>query len=262
MSSVTTERASTPNSEYYWDCANATAMGQYLTRVEWSFIEQSLREYPGIQTILDIGGGSGRFAMPLHEAGYKVVVTEVNPLPLSITRRRVPQLGCILTANGDTTRTLPLRDASLDCVLCIEVFALIDDGDRFFAECHRVLREGGLLIIAAENRFSYKGFLKKQVLQEDKGPSNWVKHSYASNLGQILSRLRNAGFQVQRVRGFNWAPATRVSNSRLVSLGTSLERMLFLDRAASLSPWTLTLAQRPHGIRHTIEHRNSASDAA
>ena len=55
------------NEEYYPDFANSTIMGKYLTKKEKEFISIILEE-EGLDNslLLDIGGGSGRFAIPLH----------------------------------------------------------------------------------------------------------------------------------------------------------------------------------------------------
>ena len=44
------------DSDYYWDRANVTVMGQYFTHLEGSFIQEKLALHqPGV--IFDAGGG-------------------------------------------------------------------------------------------------------------------------------------------------------------------------------------------------------------
>jgi 2-polyprenyl-3-methyl-5-hydroxy-6-metoxy-1,4-benzoquinol methylase len=68
--------------EYYWDIANATKIGQYLTKKEAKFIDSVLEGNPYNKSCLDIGAGSGRFAIPLYEKGFAVVALEYDLIPL------------------------------------------------------------------------------------------------------------------------------------------------------------------------------------
>lgn len=139
-------------SSFHWDVVNVRAMGQYLTHVEGHFIEQSLAGRPRPQTVLDIGGGSGRVAVPLHEAGHRPLVVDVDATPLRILARQAPGVGRALVS--DRIDELPVADDSVDCVLCVEV-PVLDDPASFLATCRRVLRTGALVIFTAHNRRSY-----------------------------------------------------------------------------------------------------------
>ena len=71
------------NSDYYCDRMAATLMGKYSTQVEGSFIEESLMLHlRKAAVIFDAGGGTGRFAVPLYRNGYRVIVEEIDALPL------------------------------------------------------------------------------------------------------------------------------------------------------------------------------------
>lgn len=56
---------------YNWDVSDPLAynnkMGHYKTKIENDFILKYLTK--GCNTILDIGGGSGRFAIPIYNLG-------------------------------------------------------------------------------------------------------------------------------------------------------------------------------------------------
>lgn len=222
--------------EYFWDRANATAMGSYLTRVEGRFIARCLAQYPSVRTILDVGGGSGRFALPLATQGYEVFVTDASMVPLRVLKHKAPAIPC---ARVDSVGVqLSIADGSVDCVLCIEVPALVDHARWFFPECRRILRAGGLLILTAHNRHSYKGITKRLMARD--------QQFYSVSHEQLRRRLNGNGFAIVREQGFNWAPVTRTSNSRLIMATALLEECLrtVFDRMPALSPWLLVLAHR------------------
>ncbi|GAI73262.1 unnamed protein product, partial [marine sediment metagenome] len=85
----------------------------------------------------DIGGGSGRIAIPLYRDGHRVLVGEIDALALKILHHRESAIPSILVS-GEATR-YPIRASSLDCVLCLGVPSLIES-DWFFSECNRMLK--------------------------------------------------------------------------------------------------------------------------
>jgi SAM-dependent methyltransferase len=217
-------------------------MGKYLTQVEGSFIEECLMLHltkPAV--IFDAGGGTGRFAIPLYRNGYRVIVEETNPLPLKLLLNREPAIPLILL--DSKAKLFPIKESSVDCVLCMEVPSLIES-EWFFCECNRILKQNGIIIFTIYNRHSYKGFYKKFVLKEDFGKHPWQKFNYASSFQQIKLRLKNAGFELTRAKGYNWLPASYASNTKLTPYFAAIERLLCLGLLLSLSPWIITQARK------------------
>jgi SAM-dependent methyltransferase len=223
---------------FYWDLANTTAMGEYLTRTEGKFIARELRAQPWIRTIVDIGGGSGRFSVPLKSAGFDPCVFDVNPVPLAALGRRQPAVPAVLMSTR--VQEWPLASDRADCLLCIEV-PVVDD-DAFLQQCHRVLRAGGLLIFTMLNRESYKGVAKAVVHRGRQ--TEYHGETYQHSLRGMRRRLRQSGFSVLRQQGFQWVPAERAANGKIVPLGAGLERLLGLHRLAAISPWVIIAAQK------------------
>jgi len=233
--------SSAPN-DYYCDRVAATSMGKYSTHVEGSFIEESLMLHlakPAV--IFDAGGGTGRFAISLYRNGYRVIVEETNLLPLMILRRREPEIPVILL-DSKATR-FPIKQASVDCILCIEADSLVLL-KWFFSECNRILKDNGLIIFTILNRFSYKGFYKKLILREDFSGHPWKKSHYATSFRRIKSRLKNAGFQITEAKGFYWLPVSRESNYKLLPYLALVEKLLRLDLLPSLSPRIIIRARK------------------
>lgn len=109
--------------------------------------------------ILDVGGGMGVYALPLARQGHRV--TLIDPVPLHIkTAQRLSQkqkrhpLHSI--SLGDTRR-LEFPKNEFDVVLILgPLYHLIKRRDRLQAlrEAHRVLKPGGLLVVAAVSRYA------------------------------------------------------------------------------------------------------------
>ncbi len=230
--------------EYHPDWLNTVALGQYLDNVERQFILSTLTRDPSIHKLVDLSGGSGRIAVPLAQHGYDVTVTDVSIIPLRRLRQKDHSIRAELV--DATTPVLPLADASVDAALCIQVPFYVEDGRNwFFREVHRIVRPGGWLIVTSTNRLSYKGWLRRFLLVLGRmEPQSWHRFEYVSTPVDMETRLNKAGFTVERQIGYNWAPTLRFSDTALLPVYTTIERLVGLDRIPSLSPWVITSARR------------------
>ncbi len=123
-----------------------------MTQIEKCFIQEYLTLHlANSSVILEVGGGSGRFAIPIYRNGNQVIVEEIDSLPLEILHEREPKIPLILLDSKH--KHFPIKDSSVDCVLCIEVVSLIES-ERFFSECNRILKQNGIIIFTTHNRYS------------------------------------------------------------------------------------------------------------
>jgi SAM-dependent methyltransferase len=97
------------------------------------------------QPCLEIGVGTGRIALPLHDRGIAMAgldVAEAMLRRLAVNAGGVPRFPLVL---ADATR-LPLADCSFGSVLAVHVLHLIPGWRDAIEEGLRVLRPGGALI--------------------------------------------------------------------------------------------------------------------
>lgn len=108
--------------------------------------------------ILDVGGGTGPYALPLAARGYEVHL--VDPVPLHVERAQVLSAASdapLANAMLGDARALAAHDATFDVVLLFgPLYHLIERTDRVkaLAEARRVLVPGGLLVAAYISRFA------------------------------------------------------------------------------------------------------------
>jgi SAM-dependent methyltransferase len=107
--------------------------------------------------VLDVGGGSGMFAVPLAQLGHQVTVVDPSADALATLHRRAATVGAgdrVRGIQGDGDRmltTLPAGDL-FDLVLCHFVLEVVDDPASTLQQIAGVLRPGGQLSTASANR--------------------------------------------------------------------------------------------------------------
>jgi S-adenosylmethionine-dependent methyltransferase len=100
------------------------------TAVVWELLIEALGESAGKAPldVVDAGGGTGGFAVPLAELGHRVTVVDPSPDSLAALERRA------------------------DLVLCHSVLEVVDDPLAAVSAVAQVLRPGGLASVLAANR--------------------------------------------------------------------------------------------------------------
>jgi SAM-dependent methyltransferase len=233
---MTTEIAYEP-AITFWEKAATTKWGSYLTEVERAVIlkAQQLCGLPA--TALEIGCEGGRWSKMLSEAGWKIICTDINRETLELCRMRIPDATCIQVTPGEST--LPCDSASIKLLLCMEVDPVLPGSDWFVEEALRVLQPGGILVGNCLNRLSLRGLFVHHLVPSDNGYDPY-KFAYIDR----RTKMRAVGFHFFYEEGCGWFPFTRLSNSRLIPLFTTLERVIGLRKIASLSPNVIFIIQK------------------
>ena len=106
----------------------------------------------GFGRSLEIGSGTGYFSLNLLQAGVirEAVCTDISDGMLATLRGNAERLGLSVETVVTDAETLPFEDASFDLVLGHAILHHIPDLDRAFAEFHRVLKPGGMVVFAGE----------------------------------------------------------------------------------------------------------------
>lgn len=149
-------------------------------RAKRAMVAALLRRYarPGARG-LDVGCGTGGMLQALPAEGRWVGV-DAEPLALGFSRKR----GLARLAAGSAT-ALPFRDRAFDACLCLDVLyhrAVASDAAAL-AECHRVLRPGGVLVVT-DSAFAW---LRSPHDDAVHGARRYTR-------GELVRRIRAAGF--------------------------------------------------------------------
>lgn len=140
---------------------------EYLTAMH--YIHECLRQTSG-KKILDLGAGTGAYALPLFEEGYDVTAIELVKHNLRTMQMKAPQLDARW---GNAMDLSAFADDSFDVILMFgPMYHLISHEDKMTAlkEAKRVIKKDGFILISyCMNEYAIithgikEGFLKASV---------------------------------------------------------------------------------------------------
>jgi SAM-dependent methyltransferase len=101
--------------------------------------------------VLESGCGEGYGAARLAESAGRVVALDYDASAVAHVRRAYPSIPVV---RGNLV-ALPFGDRTYDVVVSLQTIEHLWDQDGFVAECRRVLRPGGRLVLSTPNRLTF-----------------------------------------------------------------------------------------------------------
>lgn len=136
---------------------------------------------PEFTRAVEIGVGTGRFAAPLG------IRFGVEP---SSAMARIARSRGIQVVKGVAER-LPLDTETLDLVLMVTMLCFLDDVGQALSEAHRVLANGGHIVVGFLDRETDLG----RVYEGRKEKSTFYRMARFLSSGEVVAGLREAGFE-------------------------------------------------------------------
>ena len=101
--------------------------------------------------VIDAGGGTGGFAVPLAALGHSVTVVDPSPDSLAAAQRRAAEMDVRISAIQGEAAGLDsvVGEAAADLVMCHSVLEYVDSPADALAAVARVLRPGGTVSVLA-----------------------------------------------------------------------------------------------------------------
>ena len=178
------------------------------TAVVWEALRPVLDD-GRVRDVLDIGGGTGGFAVRVAERGHRVSVVDPSPDALASLARRAREVDVeVAGRQGDLGSLLELVGPdSADVVLCHGVLEVVDDPAAALATIRRVLRPGGSLSLLVAQRHAAVvaramagHFAQALALLDDAHPApGRAGRRYTRE--ELTALLEGAGFELTSVHG-------------------------------------------------------------
>jgi 2-polyprenyl-3-methyl-5-hydroxy-6-metoxy-1,4-benzoquinol methylase len=227
------------------------------TAVVWEALERALDSADGGQgsRIVDVGGGTGGFAVRLAELGHRVTVVDPSPDALAALGRRAREVGVDVTGlQGDLSDLASLVghsvDTPVDVVLCHGVLEVVDDPAAALATIREVLRPGGTLSLLVAQRHAAViaramagHFPQALALLENGAETGRTGHRFTADEAEAL--LAAAGFEVVSTHGVR-VFADLVPGSLLDLEPGATAALVELERAVAERAEYLPLATQLH----------------
>ena len=105
--------------------------------------------------ILDVGTGTGFFAVLLAQAGHRVEGVDLTPAMLEEARALAAQRGLDITFREMDAQTLDYEDGCFDAVISRNLTWTLPDPERAYGQWFRVLKPGGVLLNFDANWYRY-----------------------------------------------------------------------------------------------------------
>jgi S-adenosylmethionine-dependent methyltransferase len=265
-----------PDAERKRDGSRSSLVWDVLADVIAARVAQSGRT---ALDIVDVGAGTGGFAVSIASRGHRVTVVDPSPDALAAGRRRAAEAGVTLTEVQGEAVDLPAlvgepgtdgasadRNGA-DLVICHNVLEYVDSPDAALAAVARVLRPGGTVSVLAANtvaavlqRALAGKYAEALAMLPDSGtsgprPSSTVPSSAGQapsvarrfTLPELTALLERAGLRVGDAHGI------RIFSSLLPGAGADLaavEALRELEDAAATCPPLRDIATRLHVLAY------------
>lgn len=126
-----------------------TPIGAFADRVEREAVFGLLQPMPG-ERILDVGCGTGRYALELAGRGVDAVGVDPSAAMLAVaTARRAPS-GRPAYVRA-VAESLPFASGVFEAAISVTTLEFVEDVDAALAEAARVTRTGGRLVLGVLN---------------------------------------------------------------------------------------------------------------
>ncbi len=146
----------------WWDPAGKFAPLHKFNPVRLAFIRReaaacfgrdarSLKPFEGL-SLLDIGCGGGLLSEPMARLGFVVTGADASEKNIGTARAHAAQSGVPVDYRAVTAETLAAEGRTFDVVLNMEVVEHVADVGAYLSACARLVKPGGITIVATLNK--------------------------------------------------------------------------------------------------------------
>jgi ubiquinone/menaquinone biosynthesis C-methylase UbiE len=164
-------------------------------------IEERICPFEQKDIVLDAGTGLGHLLHELSPRCSQIYAIDTNLDFLKRVRPRIGETNIVLLQAD--IRRIPFGPSRFTKVICTEVLEHLPEPLPAIEEFHRLLKPGGICVIAVPTRFSERLY---SILNQDYS-QNQQEHVTILRKNQWTALFRSAGFDITAIRNENFQPA-------------------------------------------------------
>ena len=226
-----------------YDDSYLTPYWEFYNAVVWHNLKAILPRLSG-RKVLDIGGGTGLWALKLAKSGYEVTVADLSHKMLEVGRRKAECLGFgskIDFIKADICNLSQFQPDSFNLVIAQgDPLSCCADARQAIREVYRVLRVKGFFVASVDNKFGgMRVFLEQNKVDEleeliKTGQTHWFTDEPAEQYpmtyftpDELRKLFANSGFEVLALIGKTVLPVR--ANSKILEDRKVFDRLLKLE---------------------------------
>jgi 2-polyprenyl-6-hydroxyphenyl methylase / 3-demethylubiquinone-9 3-methyltransferase len=200
----------------WWDPAGKMAPLHKFNPIRLGFIRQTaaahfgrsgLKPFAGL-ALLDIGCGGGLLSEPMARLGFSVVGADASEKNIKTAITHAEAGGLAIDYRVTTAESLAESGLGFDLVLNMEVVEHVADLAGYLKACGKLVKPGGLMIVATLNRTLKSLALAKIGVEYvlrwlPPGTHDWNRFVEPERLAGLL---KDAGLTVRQTQGMSFNP--------------------------------------------------------
>ncbi len=260
----------------YYDSSAEQYDGEYenpyfkelYNKITWHYIEPYL---PDHGVILDAGGGTGKWTLPIAEKGLRVVLYDISAGMLKVAKKKAIERGLdhLVTFKEGDIRDIPYPDDTFDYVLAEgDPISYCGDPNKAVMELARVLKPGSYMAAGVDSLYSMarnslvrsgpeearRVLLEKRVLAP-----NWGFYCRAFSPDELRSMLEANGLEVVKILGKTVVYVSRPETEPLLQDEAKAKKLLDLELLLCEEPSLIGYGGHLHvvGRKRHLESKES-----
>jgi ubiquinone/menaquinone biosynthesis C-methylase UbiE len=174
-----------------------------------------LLEEDMLGVVVEFGCGTGYFTVALAPHATCITATDISEEMLKATRDRLKEFPNVILEKVDCEST-PFPAESFDTVFMANLIHIIGDPGNVLLESHRVMKKGGLLLVASYTDYGLSWFEKMELglryfAKFGFPPLRGIRNYSPSELRRLLE---GAGFEVGEIQLLGGGPKALYARGR------------------------------------------------
>jgi 2-polyprenyl-6-hydroxyphenyl methylase / 3-demethylubiquinone-9 3-methyltransferase len=171
------------------------------------FGRQGLKPFAGL-SLLDIGCGGGLLSEPMARLGFAVTGADASERNIGTAKAHADQSGLTIDYRAATAEELASEGLAFDVVLNMEVIEHVADVGAYLAACARLLKPGGITIVATLNK-TLKALALAKIGAEyvlgwlPRGTHDWNRFIPPA---ELCVKLEESGLTILKRQGVSFDP--------------------------------------------------------